>query len=133
MIYLASPYSHRDAGVRQERFEAACRTAAVLIRQGKTVFSPIAHSHAICRHGVPLDWRFWQRHDRRYLDVCDEVVVLMLDGWRESVGVQAEIAIARGRGFGVEQGITQERQRLTLPARKITMAYRYKERSGRLT
>jgi hypothetical protein len=27
--------------------------------------------------------------------MCDEVAVLMLDGWRESIGVQAEIAIAR--------------------------------------
>ena len=51
-----------------------------------------------CAYGLPDDWQFWQRHDRRYLDVCDEVVVLMLDGWRESVGVQAEIAIARELG-----------------------------------
>lgn len=98
MIYLASPYSHPEAEVRQRRFEAACRAAAKLICQGQTVFSPIAHSHAICAYGVPLDWRFWERHDRRYLEACDEVVVLLIDGWRESVGVQAEIAIARKLG-----------------------------------
>ena len=98
MIYLASPYTHHDPDVRQQRFEAACRVAAELIRVGKTVFSPIAHSHAICRYGLPLDWRFWERHDRRYLEACDEVVVLMLDGWPESVGVQAEIDIARSLG-----------------------------------
>jgi len=98
LIYLASPYSHPDAGVRQQRFEAACRAAAELFRRGATVFSPIAHSHAICSYGLPLDWRFWQRHDQRYLEACDEVVVLMLDGWRGSVGVQAEIAIARELG-----------------------------------
>ena len=28
MIYLASPYSHRDARVREARFDAACRAAA---------------------------------------------------------------------------------------------------------
>ena len=28
MIYLASPYTHPDRDVRQERFEAACRAAA---------------------------------------------------------------------------------------------------------
>ena len=95
MIYLCSPYTSDDPAVRQQRFEAACRAAAAMIRQGQTVFSPIAHSHAICAFGVPLDWRFWSRHDRRHLETCDEVVVLMLDGWRESVGVQAEIAIAR--------------------------------------
>ena len=98
MIYLASPFTHDDPAIRQQRFEAACRAAAALICRGQTVFSPIAHSYVICRYGVPLDWRFWQRHDRRYLEVCDEVVVLMLDGWRESVGVQAEIAIARELG-----------------------------------
>jgi hypothetical protein len=98
MIYLCSPFTHVDPAVRQQRFDAACRAAAALIRQGKTVFAPIAHSYGICAHGVPHDWQFWQRHDRRYLAVCDEVVVLMLDGWQESVGVQAEIAIARELG-----------------------------------
>ena len=98
MIYLAVPYSHADATVRQQRFDAACRAAAALIRQGKVVFSPVSHGHAICCCGVPSDWQFWQRHDRHFLDVCDEVVVLMLDGWRQSIGVQAEIAIAQELG-----------------------------------
>jgi nucleoside 2-deoxyribosyltransferase len=98
MIYLASPYTSDDPAVRQQRFEAACRAAAELLRQGKTVFSPIAMTHNLCRHGLRLDWEFWRQHDRRFLEICDEVVVLMLDGWRESVGVQAEIAIARELG-----------------------------------
>ena len=98
MIYLCSPYTHVDAEVRQRRFEAACRAAAELIRMGKTVFSPIAHSHAICRYGLPVDWRYWEPHGRRFLETCDEVVVLTLNGWQTSVGVQAEIAIARELG-----------------------------------
>lgn len=98
MIYLCSPYTHPDPEVRQARCDAACRAAAELMREGRTVFSPIAHSHAICRYGVPLDWRYWQRHGRRFLEVCDEVVVLKLDGWHKSVGVQAEIAIAQTLG-----------------------------------
>ena len=98
MIYLATPYSHSDPVVRRQRFDAACRAAAVLIQQGKVVFSPVSHGHAICVYGIPSDWTFWQRLDRRFLDMCDEVIVLMLDGWRESVGVQAEIAIARQLG-----------------------------------
>jgi hypothetical protein len=98
LIYLCSPYSHSDADVRQQRFEAACRAAAELFRQGATVFSPVAHSHAICAYGLPLDWRFWQRHDRRFLEMCDEIAVLTLAGWEGSVGVQAEIAIAKELG-----------------------------------
>ena len=98
MIYLASPFTSDDPVVRQQRFEAACRAAAALISRGRTVFSPIAHSFVICRYGLPLNWEFWQQIDRRFLDLCDEVVVLMLDGWQQSVGVQAEIAIARELG-----------------------------------
>ena len=94
MIYLASPYSHPDPSVREFRFREACRAAAKLMRLGKAVFSPIAHGHCICTHGLPTDWRFWEPFDRVQLERCDEVVVLMLDGWRESVGVQAEIRIA---------------------------------------
>ena len=98
MIYLASPYSHPDAAIREERFRAACRAAAQLMRAGNIVFSPIAHSHPIALHGLPFDWMFWERHDREQLARCDEVVGLMLDGWQGSEGVLAEIRIAAELG-----------------------------------
>jgi hypothetical protein len=98
VIYLASPYTDIDPTVRQQRFEAACRAAAELMRAGKTIFAPIAYSHVLCSYELPINWNFWQRHDREYLEVCEGVVVLMLPGWEESVGVQAEIAIARELG-----------------------------------
>jgi hypothetical protein len=94
MIYLASPYSHPDPAVREFRFREACRAAAKLMRRGQAVFSPIAHSHCIATYGLPTDWRFWEPFDRHQLECCNEVVVLTLDGWRESVGIQAEIRIA---------------------------------------
>ena len=98
MIYLCSPYTHADPAVREARFDAACRAAAALICQGKTVFAPVAHSHPLCRFGLPGDWGFWQRFDLEHLAVCDEVVVLKLDGWQQSRGVQAEVARARALG-----------------------------------
>ena len=98
MIYLVSPYSHPDAIVRERRFRAACRMAARLIRAGEVVFSPVAHGHAISLYGVPTDWSFWEAHDRRFLEQCDEVVVLMLDGWRDSLGIQAEMELAKELG-----------------------------------
>lgn len=94
MIYLASPYSHPDAMIRRQRFHAACRAAANLLASGLTVFSPIVHGHPLVDHGLPTNWPFWERFDRDHMTRCDEVVVLMLDGWRESVGVAAEIRIA---------------------------------------
>jgi nucleoside 2-deoxyribosyltransferase len=98
MIYLASPYSHPDPSVRERRFRAACRAAVALLHAGRVVFSPIAHSHPLAQHGLPGSWQFWERYDRAFLERCEEVVVLMLDGWQESVGVQAEIRIARELG-----------------------------------
>ena len=98
MIYICSPYTSSDPAVRHARFEAACRITAELIRQGKTAYSPVVHSHPLCRYGLPLDWQFWQRHDLAFLTMCSEVVVLKLDGWERSVGVKAEIAAARALG-----------------------------------
>lgn len=94
MIYLASPYSHPEVVVREQRFHAACRAVAALLASGLTVFSPIVHGHPLVDHGLPTDWPFWERFDRDHMTRCDEVVVLMFDGWRESVGVAAEIRIA---------------------------------------
>jgi hypothetical protein len=49
-------------------------------------------------HGLPTDWEFWQRYNIEHLQRCDEVAVLTLDGWRESIGVQTEIRIASELG-----------------------------------
>jgi len=95
LIYLASPYSHPDKQVREQRFQAACQQAATMMKAGELVFSPIAHTHPIAAFGLPGDWAFWQRYDRMMLSRCDELAVLPLDGWQKSIGVQAEIAIAK--------------------------------------
>jgi hypothetical protein len=68
------------------------------MRDGHLVFSPVAHSAAIAKHGLPTDWAYWERLDRRFLEMCDEVIVLTLSGWEESIGVQAEIRIAAELG-----------------------------------
>lgn len=101
MIYLASPYSHLNARVREWRFHEVCRAAAALLRAGVTVFSPIAHSHSIACCGVPSCWEFWSQVDREFLLRCDVLAVLTLPGWRESIGVQAEINLAQESGLPV--------------------------------
>jgi nucleoside 2-deoxyribosyltransferase len=98
MVYLSSPYSHPDHIVREERFRAACEAAAKLMRLGFVVFSPVVHSHPIANCGLPTEWAFWERQDRDFLERCDEVIVLTLDGWSESIGVQAELQIAEELG-----------------------------------
>lgn len=103
LVYLACPYSHPDPAVRRARFEAANRCAATLMQAGVFVFSPISHTHPIAEAGdLPLGWDFWEPYDRLLIGACGALYVLMLDGWRESRGVTAEIAIARDLGLEIE-------------------------------
>jgi hypothetical protein len=101
MIYLASPYSHPDPKMRELRFVNACEMAGAILRSGRMVFSPIAHSHPIVTHSmVEMDGSFdaWVEWDRWFIERCDELWVLTLTGWQQSVGVQAECDIARSLG-----------------------------------
>jgi hypothetical protein len=99
LIYLASPYSHDDAAVRERRFHDVCAAAAALMARGILIFSPIAHTHPIALAGaLPTDWEFWKRYDMVMLDASAELWVLMLDGWDRSKGVKGEIEIMRGLG-----------------------------------
>jgi hypothetical protein len=98
VIYLACAYSHPDPAIREQRFHAACAVAARLLLDGHLVYSPVVHGHPLTQHGLPGDWPFWERHARWHLERCDEVVVLMLNGWDASEGVQAEIGIATELG-----------------------------------
>lgn len=103
LVYLAVPYSHPDAEVRERRFAAANKTAATLMRKGEHIISPISHTHPIAlAGGLPLGWDYWESYDRAILEACRKIVVLMLDGWRESKGITGEIAIAKELGLEIE-------------------------------
>lgn len=96
LIYIASPYSTPDDALRQWRYEAAIDAVAGMMNRGMVVYSPIVHCHPIQqRHSLPTEWTYWQRFDETMIERCDELHVLMLDGWKESVGVTAEIKIAQ--------------------------------------
>ena len=101
LIYLASPYTHSDPEKVVERFEAVCKAAAELMKSDHLVFSPIAHTHPLVKYGLPGHWDFWENYDRLCLKACGVVAVLMLDGWEDSKGVQAEIKIAHEYGLPV--------------------------------
>lgn len=102
LTYLASPYTHPDPQERERRFRMACKKAAELMLAGKTVFAPIAHSHPIDLELPALgSGEFWKKQDAPYLEFCTEIVVLMIDGWRESKGLAHEIEVAKQRGIPI--------------------------------
>ena len=103
LVYLATPYSSKDPAIKEERFQKVNKVAAKLIANGEIVFSPISHTHPIALAGeLPGGWEFWDEFDRTYLKCCYKLYVLMLDGWEESTGVQAEIKIAKELRLEIE-------------------------------
>jgi len=95
-IYLASPYTHSDPQVMEERYLAVCLKAAQLAKEGYYVYSPIVHWHPVAKlYGLPRDWEFWKRLDRESIQLMDEVWILKLEGWSISAGLENEILIAK--------------------------------------
>ena len=95
-IYLAGPYSHKDPLIREQRFKMLNKYAAHLMRQGHIVYSPISMSHPIAvDNDLPLEFEFWEKQDTAFIEWCDIVHVLMVNGYKESKGVQREVFIAQ--------------------------------------
>ena len=101
LAYLASPYSHKDKKVRLQRFNAVSEAVVKLLHKGVYTFSPIAYNHPMVIYNLPTDWDFWEKYDVAFLERCDELIVLTLKGWKKSVGVNAEIEIAKKLGVKV--------------------------------
>lgn len=91
-IYIATPYSHKDSKIREQRFDAVNKFAAILMKEGNLVYSPISHSHPISFYlNNSLDHEFWLAQDKTFLDWCDEMYVYKQDGWEKSKGIKFEI------------------------------------------
>jgi len=95
-IYLAHPYSHISDTVREHRYMSVTMIAAELVQSGLLVYSPITHSHPMAKMAsLPMDWAFWEKYDRAFLEMCSELWVVAADGWQDSKGMAAEIQIAK--------------------------------------
>lgn len=104
-VYLGSPYSHPEAAVREHRFLLGCTKTSRLMRQGYTVFSPIAHSHPVATQLPPellMDHRFWMKQDLPILQFADKLIVLTLPGWQQSRGLNEEMGFAFHNDIEIE-------------------------------
>jgi nucleoside 2-deoxyribosyltransferase len=98
LYYLASPYSHEDAAVREQRFHQVNEIAIDLINRGYVVIEPIVMGHPKVGQ-LPTDYEFWKRVNTAHISRCDGVIVAdTIDGWSTSKGVTAEIQYAKSLG-----------------------------------
>jgi Domain of unknown function (DUF1937) len=102
LVYLASPLTHPDAAVRQERTVAVARACGWLMNNRRDVhfLSPVAHGTPVAAEcSLPYEWSYWAEIDECWLSRCDEIWVLCIPGFRESTGVNAEREIAARLGL----------------------------------
>lgn len=97
LAYLASPYTHKNPDVREQRYQQVCDVVTKLSKQGDyAVYSPIAHWHPIALvHKLPTDAMFWKNQNEGVINASQCVIVVKMDGWEQSIGVQMEIAFAK--------------------------------------
>jgi hypothetical protein len=93
--YLASPYSHPELTTKMNRFQKVCEIAAWYFTKGIHIYSPIAHTHPICYFGgLPPQFDFYEKYDRRIIANCAELHLCLIDGWQTSKGMMAEATYA---------------------------------------
>ena len=104
MIYLASPYSHPDPGVRFYRYVQARRFVGQRFQVGEHVFSSIVYCHPIAEQiALPTDHLYWLEFNKNFLLAAQSVYLLKIDGWEDSLGVTQELDFARRHGLPVKE------------------------------
>ena len=102
IIYLACPYTHPDSKVRELNFRTATEAAAVLIREGHIIYSPITMTHpidvVIAGTTATLGSDYWVAFDEAFMDACSEIVILKVEGWDTSSGIRREMEYFKKQG-----------------------------------
>lgn len=105
MIYLASPYSYKSKIpglaylVRLYRNYMITKIAGALHDQFPDVafILPITQSHQVAKYMKSNSTAFsaWASRDLEFISRCDAIWVVKMPGWKDSIGVQAEIKFSK--------------------------------------
>lgn len=100
MTYVAAPYTILKADGTEDmeainaRMQLFASCMAALIKLEINACSPLLMHFVRLNQTLPGDWAFWMGYSEAMLTSCKGVIVLTMDGWRKSAGVQGEIDIA---------------------------------------
>ena len=96
MMYISTPFTHEDPEVEKQRVEEAEDVTCLIIRYWEDYvvpFCPIAYTGRLQKKLRPNI--NWLEFDKEFLKLFDSVMVVKMEGWEESVGVNYEIDLAR--------------------------------------
>lgn len=108
IIYLASPYTHKNPAVMQLRHDMVCQAAAYLIMRGYTVFCPVAHLHNISSFYSHAHHSVWLKQDMAFLSLCKKLIILKLHHWEASDGIHIEQNLAKELNIPIEYKTFEE-------------------------
>lgn len=118
LIYLTSPFTSDDQSVELARLNQAISAQRCLLEMGLKVFGPLIHSLPF----LAIPHKQWMAIDCDILKACQVLVVLMLDGWKESKGVRIVIGKAEDLDISIEYLtpdaiLTASQQSTTIPSK----------------
>lgn len=102
MIYVAGPYYDKDPSVIQMRMDVIYEVMAELTKRGEVAVSPMLMHPIAVKYELPNTFEFWDKYSFELLSKCDRMIVVQMEGWNKSRGVEAEIEYCYIRGIPVE-------------------------------
>lgn len=101
LVYIACPFSSTNQEIAIQRMECVFNVTSKIMTTFNHIipFSPVSYTCLFEGH-VPEDFD-WYTFDLEFLIRCDVLLVLQLDGWSESYGVNLEIEKAIERNIPV--------------------------------
>lgn len=104
-IYVASPYSHKNPAIEEERFKTAQKFIAEMqsANSKDLYYSPIVYFHPLkVKFNLPGTFESHREVDLDTIRICDKLLILTMPGWADSVGVTEEIEFARSLNKPIE-------------------------------
>jgi hypothetical protein len=103
--YISNPYNGSEEE-KEERAKVAARICGFLLKRGIHAWSPIVHNHAMMKtfNHFTLEERrnFILDFDFSLLRAACGMIVLELEGWKQSYGVNAEIKLCQQLGIPIK-------------------------------
>jgi len=90
--YLAAPYRDPSLSVQEFRIQKTTEVTTYLLNNNIYVFSPLTYSNSFINTVTFQEWGEFDLHILK--QTCDTLLILCLDGWKQSEGVQQEIDAA---------------------------------------
>lgn len=102
--YLGLPYTDDDPLIEDWRADISDRIAADLfLREGRIIFAPISAWHHIARrYKLPGTFEYWFELDEEFIKISSKLLIIMLPGWKNSVGANGEMDLARKYNIPIE-------------------------------